>query len=567
MHRAKELQEAAVDPMQFDTLLSVFQRPETFNTTPSEKASANRFAKRVLPEIRHQQNDDSFYFTLKDSIEGYPQPCLIVSEGGQIVALNEPAYTVFDLEISDRIDESGLETSDATPLSIKINAIINAKGESNEKSFCRVYYKDANRPITLAIIPNRSPDKSTKTALVFFVDIGWDGAIGNYISNAYNLTQSEQEILEMFILGDNLEQIALDRGRSFKTVRTQFYSALGKCGLSSQVDLVREVVAGSLFQSLLPHVVNTTEHPHRKELKMLRPKGRTLEVVMSGDFEGTPVILLASMGVQKFAPVKERKLFEASICVYSISPPGYGHTSPHSENEDRLNCLFEDVASFLDQLDLKTAPFVSFATSIIPTLRLAHRMPDRMSGILSFVTIPPSPYQKRNGTGGTVSVVAAIGNAMLVSPTMKNLINSSAVRAWSILGTRKMAKIQSMSEPEVAPYLLEPETIKSIDEGFKSSILQGFSQVIQDTEAIHSDWRADVDACEVPITVVHGRNDNTTNISIVKGFADDYADKIELIEIEDAGSFMHVTHEDLYIKLLKEFTQKPMIERLKNNSF
>jgi pimeloyl-ACP methyl ester carboxylesterase len=125
-----------------------------------------------------------------------------------------------------------------------------------------------------------------------------------------------------------------------------------------------------------------------------------------------------------------------------------------------------------------------------------------------------------------------------------------------------MAKIQSISEPDVAPFLLDPETIRSIDEGFKSSVMQGFSQVIHDSEEIHTDWRADVDACDVPITVVHGRNDNTTNISIVKDFVSDYPDKIKLIEIEDAGSFLHVTHEDLYIKMLKEFALDPSHRKL-----
>jgi hypothetical protein len=39
----------------------------------------------------------------------------------------------------------------------------------------------------------------------------------------------------------------------------------------------------------------------------------------------------------------------------------------------------------------------------------------------------------------------------------------------------------------------------------------------------------------------------------VKDFVADFADKMDLIEVADAGSFLRVTHEDLFIKLLDEF--------------
>jgi pimeloyl-ACP methyl ester carboxylesterase len=118
-----------------------------------------------------------------------------------------------------------------------------------------------------------------------------------------------------------------------------------------------------------------------------------------------------------------------------------------------------------------------------------------------------------------------------------------------------MAKIQSISEPAIAPYLLDPETVQAIDEGFKSAIRQGFSQVIVDSEDVHSDWYADAAACKVAITLVHGSNDQTTSIASVREFAEDFPEMITLIEVADAGSFLHVTHEDLYIRHLKSFAR------------
>lgn len=547
MLKGKTITDAAVDPLQFDALLSVFAKPEAFMRTPTDVAQVSELAQDVLPDVTQGSHDDRSFLMLKESVESYPQPCLVLSEHGQIIAINRPAFTAFDLEISDQIDHSGIEAVGTQPLSDQIAALITADTDGTQTSFLRAHYKDAGRPIALAVVPHRSANSATKTALVFFVDMGWDEAIGKFISRAYNLSLAEQEIIEMFILGNSLEQIAESRDRSYKTVRTQFYSALNKCGLSSQVDLVREVVAGSMFQSLVPMVANAARHPHRQELKMLRPGGRTLEVIMSGDFSGTPVFMLSSFGVQKFAPQKTRKFHDAGLCIYAISPPGYGHTSPHPNGTDRITCMAEDVAFLMDQLGLKTVPFVSFGPAFLPTLRLSHRIAERMSGIQSYITVPPSPYLKKADAREAISIVAALGNATLISPSVKNLLTRSTFRAWAVLGSRKFLKIQSQSEPEATPLLLDPETIQAVDEGFKSSVLQGFAQVIQDAEEIHTDWTHDVAACKVPITVIHGCNNRTNSITTLRDFANDFPTTINLIEVEDAGSFLHVTHEDLHV--------------------
>jgi hypothetical protein len=184
MRDRKILQDASVDPMQFDTLLAAFQEPETLARNPSDMDKANTLANRVLPEIMQATDSDCVFHSLQKSIEGYPQPCLLVSENGQIVAINRQAYSAFDLEISDQIDHCGIEPYGTSTLSMRISQIINSVNDGNQTSFCRAYYQDAGRPITLAIVPHGTATTIPKSALVFFVDIGWNGAIGNFISRA-----------------------------------------------------------------------------------------------------------------------------------------------------------------------------------------------------------------------------------------------------------------------------------------------------------------------------------------------------------------------------------------------
>lgn len=556
MVQDRNLSESLLDPLQFDALLSVFEGSSS--RTVVSPGSIENLSSVLVPS-----EDNDAFKDLRETVDGYPQPCLVVSDAGLISALNQPAYTAFDLEVSDHVDLCGLETLGPGTLSDAIAQVIASNQDGHQTRFVRAYFRDAKRPILLAIVPQNDRKQQLKQALIFIVDIGWDEAASKFIARAYDLSQAEQDILEMFILGNSLGQIAEARARSRRTVTTQFYSALGKCGLSSQVDLVREVVAGSMFQSLGPRVANAAQHPHRRELLLMKPDGRSLEVVASGDFAGAPVFLLSSVGVQRFAPQKTRKFKEAGICIYAVSPPELGRTDPAPKGQHWLDCLADDVCFFMDQMQIARAPFTAAGPSLLSTVRLALRRPERMTEIQSWISIPPTRFQAVSGFAKTVNAVSAIGNASLISPAASRLVARSGLRAWAVLGTRKMAKIQARTEPKILDSLLEHETLQAIDEGFKSSIRQGFtSTLINLIDDIHTDWFADAEACQVPITMVHGRKDQTNSIESVRSFAQALPDKISLIEVEDGGGFLHITHEDVHVACLAKLAHGADIETL-----
>ncbi|MEO0370267.1 MAG: hypothetical protein AAF231_02320 [Pseudomonadota bacterium] len=550
--QAKTIRDRLLDPMQYDSFLESFSAVAPFASSKDYGGTQQR----TLLELQDSLNKNTVFETLKDCAEGYPQPCLVVSDLGLIMALNRPAHIAFDLDVSDHIDRCGLEAQDAITISQRVAQSIASEQDGHQTFFCRAYYKDVERPILLAIVPHHDPGFDQRSALVFFIDIGWDEAISRFLARAYNLSQAEQEILELFILGNSLEQITEIRGRSYRTVRTQFYAALGKCGMSSQVDLVREVVAGAMFQSFVPKVANAAKHPHRRELHMLRPGGRSVEVIVSGDPAGAPIFMLSGIGPQKFPPQRTKKFKEAGFCIYSISPPGLGHTDPEPQGKDRIDCLSEDVAAVMDQLGIKATPFVCFASNLLMTARLAAKMPDRMTRIQTWITIPPARFRTKSEAKETPNAISAMGNASMISPAMKKLVTQSSLRAWAILGTRKMAKFQVRSEPAIAEKLLVPDTIDAIDEGFKSAIRQGFTKaVVRDAEEVNSDWFDEANACPVPIWIIHGQQDKTNSIEGLRRFATAFPDKITLEEIADGGGFLHVTHEDLHVDRLAQLTR------------
>jgi pimeloyl-ACP methyl ester carboxylesterase len=119
-----------------------------------------------------------------------------------------------------------------------------------------------------------------------------------------------------------------------------------------------------------------------------------------------------------------------------------------------------------------------------------------------------------------------------------------------------MAKIQTKYAPELAPYLLEPETIQAIDEGFRSAIRQGFTPtVVQQAKEMHSDWFPDALACRVPITIIHGKNDKNNSIESIQRFSKAVGKTASLVEVENAGDFLHLTHEDLFVAHLKKLAE------------
>lgn len=421
----------------------------------------------------------------------------------------------------------------------------------------RAFFSAVKRPVLLAIVPQEQPAGRLRSALVFFVDIGWEGANSRFVARAYDLSRTEQEILEKFILGQSLEDIAQARCRSYNTVRTQFYSALGKCGLSSQVDLIREVVAGSMFQSLAAPAIEAARPQHCRALRLLRPGGRTLDVVASGDFSGRPILMLAGIGVQNVSPKKMAKFHAAGICLFAVSPPGLGHTDPAPEGTERLDCLADDVRFVLDQLGVKSAPFACFGTNLLMTMRLARRLPQQVSRIQSWITIPPARFRPEGVKGRPLNPVSSMAAALSISPALKDLVTRSGLRAWSLLGTRKMVKMHYRSEPETTEHLLsDPDALDAIDAGVKSAIRQGFHKdLLADAEAIHSDWFEDAQACPAPLEIVHGTQDKTNSIESVREFAQALEGRAHVTEVEDGGGFLHLTHEDLHVAFLRQIAQ------------
>lgn len=71
------------------------------------------------------------------------------------------------------------------------------------------------------------------------IDAHWVIAAPDLILYQYDLTKAETALLANFLEGMRVEQMALLRGRSVATVRTQFYSLMTKMKVSNKTDLLR----------------------------------------------------------------------------------------------------------------------------------------------------------------------------------------------------------------------------------------------------------------------------------------------------------------------------------------
>lgn len=92
-----------------------------------------------------------------------------------------------------------------------------------------------------------------------------------------------------------MKEIALQRGRSHATVRTQFQTIMGKSGASTQAELMRYTIAVSQFFIDLHPVTEVARHPYRKKFDMFRPGGRSVDVTLSGDLSGGLVVYIPDM--------------------------------------------------------------------------------------------------------------------------------------------------------------------------------------------------------------------------------------------------------------------------------
>ena len=384
--------------------------------------------------------------------------------------------------------------------------------------------------------------------LVLFIDPPEVQTTAVLMASKFNFTSAETDIAKAFLEGVSLRDIARRRGRSYVTIRNQFQRILEKSGCTSQTDLFR--LAFSLLL-LIDNPVDErlgVERSAGKTMTLPRPGGRTVELTLSGDDAGQPVLSLPSLFGHGITPEIEQLLNDRGVLLISLMRPGFGGTSPPVRNQDLYGCTAGDVRAILDSLEIETCSCIARASAARPFYNLLARLPERIDrGILANGLVPREYIE---GKSVVSKWTTALMSASIVSYPIAKLIlgtgNSLFVRSK---GASFLKRMYQNSETDCAAFD-DPDVVASVRAGVRKVTQQGLGAGVQEMVDGFQNWSSDLADLQTPITLYHGKHDPNVPIESVRDFAKDHAHCLTLVEEEEGGGQLSYSHMETIIDMV-----------------
>lgn len=545
------LRSTAADPFRFDELV------DTWNTlfdahgadgSDASPAEVERIVDSTFAALGGG-DDDQRRNQLQRVINGLPHAALMVRKDGVVTGLNEAALERLVLDPGDNVAKLGYALERDEALANVVARALDRRNGSDEVVLKRAVHIGTDRAATLAIVPSRGAEASLDMALLFVIDPVWRAEVEALMARAYDLTSAEARVLMGFLDGHSLQDVAVQRGTSYATVRTQFQTVMAKTGARSQAELMRNTLAVSQFFTDVKKVADVAGHPYRKRIDLFRPGGRSVDVTLAGDLSGNLVIYIPDTTQCTFQPSVEAAFRQAGLCVASLCRPGFGRTDPPAPGQDYEACLAEDIVAFQDQYGAKKSAVMAHNSSSCFGYRVGGLIPDRVTRLIVVSSLVPKKFMLAGEVGSPW--VAALMRTAQVSPRMHRMIVGAAIRSWKAIGSRRMFSMQFASFKPDVMLAIQPESIAEHDHAVNMAIGQSLDYAVIAFEHAMRDWSDWIDSCAVPIDLISGEFDPIAPIGGIRNMVAAYPDKMSLHLIRDAGYMLFLGSTDKVIEILR----------------
>ena len=228
--------------------------------------------------------------------------------------------------------------------------------------------------------PDRPPDIALEV-----MTLAWHDRIPQLLDNVFGLTEGETDVCRYLMDGQSPTEIAMQRGSSVRTVRTQLSSIFAKTGATSQVGLVRVL---SMLSSRQGHMMTGAveaafpdpvwECPFGQETRFRAPSGEVRSFVRYGPRGGRPVLLSHGPLTGYGLPSSVRDVLEArGVEILVPIRPGFGNSEVGDPRGDAADMGARAIADILDYLGIESCPAIGLIAGLIPLLRLGRLDPSR----------------------------------------------------------------------------------------------------------------------------------------------------------------------------------------------
>lgn len=430
-----------------------------------------------------------------------------------------------------------------------IEKLLQEKEKDRSSTFHLVQAQNtqSNAPVVLAISRIDPQGEEEVHFLVLFIVPPDVQSTAGMMANKFRFTTTETDIARAFLEGIALRDIATQRGRSYVTIRNQFQRILEKSGCASQTELFR------LSFSLLSLIGNPVKDPPLKgrgvsrTMTLPRPQGRVVEMILTGDEAGKPVLSLPSLFGNGITVAIEQLLRDRGVLLIGLMRPGFGGTSAPADGQDLNACTVGDVRAIFDSLEIESCPCIARASAARPFYNLLAQLPDRIDrGVLANGMIPREYIE---GKSIVSKWTTALMSASIVSYPMAKLILGTGSSLFIRSHGASFLKRMYQNSTSDCSTLDDPEVVASIRAGVQKITQQGLGAGVQEMVDAFQNWTAELRDLTTPVTLYHGRHDPNVPILGVREFAEENAHCLTLVEEAEGGGLLSHSHLENIIEM------------------
>lgn len=325
----------------------------------------------------------------------------IVDKNMHVLAANDGAKHAFAIVEGVSIEQA-LIPSDAQA-ALKSTLKKTLASPTPAQHLLKVEDTTSASPAVFQIKQMPSPfDKDATLALVVTTNYHWNASLGETLEEVFQLTPAEQGVVRALVEGQSAKTIAVDRGTSEGTVRSQIKSILAKMNARTQSEVIRLIL--SLRDVSSGDRIASPEKPSRGQAAstwwqqevwkpfqtIMLPDGRRMEYHTMGPPNGAPV-LYSHIGycLARWHEPMLRLLFRLDLRIICPIRPGYGLSDNLDPNADLLETIRADTLFLLDHLGVARFPYLTQGNDLIYAADLTRRHPEKVSEIIGICARAP----------------------------------------------------------------------------------------------------------------------------------------------------------------------------------
>ena len=328
------------------------------------------------------------------------QATLVIDSGGSIVDANMAARTSYGLGTNGTVEELPLSVNDRESLLSRVRDIIDGRTRSNQpNSILKLHNTSSNGVFLASLSPFMIESGDEVFAIVKTGDIAWPSHLGPILSDLFDLTNAEIEVVRLLVQGKRIDEIATVRSTSKTTVRSQLRSIFLKTATDTQLDCVRMVFGlaimhdtdeGQLLATRIQAAHETAFFPRDSQLHVFAlHNNRQIEYSDFAATEGHVILFYhdQAFGDVWFADmVKEASM--RGLRVIGPRRPGFGRSTiyPGRWSEPRKHAI--EIVELLDHLNIDRVTLLTLSSGLVHGLALAERIP-------CLLCTSPSPRDQR----------------------------------------------------------------------------------------------------------------------------------------------------------------------------